>query len=162
MRIKGTKTLYSNRSFRQRVSSPTYEVDSPTSNVSSPTPLNYRRQGHFYPYTHFNYSSFFYPLGSQKKPLNMCTQNLTPYTTYSSFFHPRAIQLIPRSFTTAEPNKKVFWTLGPEVTGIYTNVSVGKLTFDVGVPTSHVGELVVTCQLFIKSTLSAIHRLSFT
>ena len=26
-----------NRSFRQRVSSPTYEVDSPTSNVSSPT-----------------------------------------------------------------------------------------------------------------------------
>ena len=146
MRIKGAKTLYGNRSFRQRDSSPTYEVDSPTSNVSSPTPLNYRTQGHFCPYTHFNYSSFFYPLRSQKKPLNMCTQNLTPYTTYSSFFHPRAIQLIPCSFTTAEPNEKVFWTL----------------TFDVGVPTSHVVELVVTCQLFIQSTLPAIHRLSFT
>ena len=65
-------SLYGNWSFRQRVSSPTTslptsEVDSPTSNVSSPTPLNYSIQGHFYPYTHINYSSFFHPLLSHSK-----------------------------------------------------------------------------------------------
>ena len=45
-------TNWGNRSFRQRVSSPTtssptYEVVSPTSKVSSPTWLNYRIRGHF-------------------------------------------------------------------------------------------------------------------
>ena len=49
---------FGNRSFRQRVSSP-------TSNVSSPTRLNYRIQGHSLPLQHINYSSFFYPLPSQ-------------------------------------------------------------------------------------------------
>ena len=96
-----------NRSFRQRVSSPTtspqtYQVDSQTSNVRSPTPLNCRIEGHFYPYLHINYSPFCNPLRSQTKPLNMCTQNfITPHRfillvlsftrhtiLYSSFFYP--------------------------------------------------------------------------
>ena len=159
MRIKGAKTLYGNRSFRQRVSSPTYEVDSPTSNFSSPTPLNYRTQGHFCPYTHFNYSSFFYPLRSQKTakyvypkllktPYNLfLVLSSTRHTTYSSFFHH------------CRAKRKSILDIGPRSDW---HISVGKLTFDVGVPTSHVGELVVTCQLFIQSTLPAIHRLSFT
>ena len=68
--VKKTMYNYGNRSFRQRVSSPTttsptYEVILPTSNVSSPKPLNYRIQGHFCPCTHISYSSFFNPLTSQ-------------------------------------------------------------------------------------------------
>ena len=102
-----------NRSFRQRVSSPTYEVDSVTSNVSSPTLLNYRIQGHFFPYTHIN---------------------------YSSFFHPRAIQLIPRSFIHCRAKRKSILNIGSQSDW---HISVGELTFDVGESTSSVGELVV-------------------
>ena len=55
-------------------SSPTYEVNSPTLNVSSPTPLNYRIQGHFCPYTHqthINYSSrrSFIHCGAKRKSI---------------------------------------------------------------------------------------------
>ena len=72
MEFAKTKEVSGNRSFCQRVSSPTttspmYEVVSPTSNVSLPTPLNYRIQGHFCPYMYINYSSFFNPLRSQSK-----------------------------------------------------------------------------------------------
>ena len=86
---------FANESVRQRMKSIRQRRS-----VSSPTPLNNRIRGHFYPYTHINYFSFFYPLSAKRnKPLNMCTQNLTPYNFfYSSFFHPSAIQLIPRSF----------------------------------------------------------------
>ena len=85
---------------------PTYEVDSPTLNVSSPTPQN------TVPLLPLHAYQLFLVLWSTvepNKPLNMCTQNLTPYnlflvlsstchTTYSLFFHPHAIQLIPCSF----------------------------------------------------------------
>ena len=108
--------LYAHRSFCQRVtlpmtSSPTYEVDSATSNVSSPT------QGHFYPYTHINYSLFF----------THCRAKLAVKYVYPEL---NAIQLIPCSFihapynlflvlsSTAKPNEKVFWTLHHEVTGM--------------------------------------------
>ena len=95
-----------------------YEVDSPTSNVSSPTPLNYRTQGYFCPYTHINYSSFFIIHCGAKQTAKYVKPELN------------AVQLILRSFihapynlflvlsSTAEPNEKVFWTLGPELTGI--------------------------------------------
>ena len=42
-----SKRKAGDRSFRQHVRSPTYEVDSARSNVSSPTRLNYRIEGHF-------------------------------------------------------------------------------------------------------------------
>ena len=96
----------SNRSFHQRVSSPTTSL--PTYEVSSPTPLNYRRYRATFALTGISitityYSSFFYP---QRSQTNRFTQNLSPYNLF----------LILSS--TAEQNEKVFWTLGPKVTGI--------------------------------------------
>ena len=85
--------IHGNRSFCQR--------------VSSPTPLNYRIRGQFYPCTHINYSSFFYHCGAKQT---------------AKYVYPElnAIQLFLFLVlsSTAEPNEKVFWTLGPEVTSI--------------------------------------------
>ena len=116
--------LYAHRAFCQRVtspmtSSPTYEVDLPTSNVSSLT------QGHFYPYTHINYSSFF-------------IQHRAKQTAKYVYPELNAIQLIPRSFIQCRAKRKGILDIGSQSDW---HISVGDLTFDVGESTSYVGEL---------------------
>ena len=167
-------SLVGNRSFRQRVSSPTtssstYEVDSPTSNVSSPTPLNYRIQGHFWAYTHINNNNLlFLVLLSTAEPNKPLYPELN------------AIQLIPRSFIHCLAKRKSILDIG---FWSEWHISVGELTFDVGETTSVVGErlqslakwlqplakwlvgettgmpLVLQCQALDKSTCSLLWTL---
>ena len=113
-----------NRSFSRRVSSPTYEVDLPTSNVSSPTPLNYRIQGHFCPYTRISIipRSFIH-----------CEAKQTAKYVYPEL---NARQLFPRSFIHApynlfHPRAKRRSILDIESRSDW-HISVGEQTFDVG------------------------------
>ena len=103
---------FANESLRQRpVRQRMKSIRQSQNYVSSPT------QGHFYPYTHINYSLFF----------THCRAKQAAKYVYPEL---NAIQLIPCSFihapynlflvlsSTAKPNEKVFWTLRPEVTGM--------------------------------------------
>ena len=116
----------SNRSFHQRVSSPTTSL--PTYEVSSPTPLNYRIQGHFCAYTHINNNNLlFLVLLSTAEPNKPLYPELN------------AIQLIPHSFIHCRAKRKSILDIGSQSDW---HISVVELTFDVGKTTTVVGELV--------------------
>ena len=132
-------TIHGNWSFRQRVSSPTYEVDSPTSKCQFANAAKQQNTGPLLPLHAYQLFLVLLSPAERNKPLNMCTQNLTPYNFfYSSFFHPRAIQLIPRSFIHCRAKRKSVLDIGFRSDW---HISVGELTFDVGESTF--GELVV-------------------
>ena len=66
--------LYANRSFRQRVTSPTYEVDSPKSKL-----CQFANTGPLLPLHAYQLFLVLLSTAGPNKPLNMCTQNLNSF-----------------------------------------------------------------------------------